>query len=98
MAEYADKRDSQCLPAILKQTISNLSGENVQIQQIAADTAYSSGEALRYCQGQEIDAYIPNFGQYKPKREGFRYNKKKDHYQCLRGNKALLPFKKMDKS
>ncbi|MEZ4843017.1 MAG: hypothetical protein R3A43_02065 [Bacteroidia bacterium] len=28
--------------------------------------ADSSGTALRYCEEQNIDAYIPNFGLYKP--------------------------------
>ena len=37
-----------------------------------------------------IDAYIPNFGRYKPEREGFAYNKELDRYECQQGNKAVL--------
>ncbi len=33
---------------------------------------------------------IPTFGQYKPEREGFIYNKEEDSYLCQRGNKAVL--------
>src|SRR5690606_8461403 len=42
-----------------------------------------------------IDAYIPKLGQYKPHREGFLYNAEKDQYECIQegGNKAILPFK-----
>ena len=38
---------------------------------------------------------MPNFGQYKPEREGFSYNKEENRYECNKqgGNKALLPFK-----
>jgi transposase len=38
LADHADKRDSQCLPAILSQTIDNLQGNEIQIEQVAADT------------------------------------------------------------
>jgi len=95
LADYADKRDSQSLPKILEQTITNLSEENITAEQIAADTGYSSGEALSFIEKKNIDAYIPNFGQYKNQRDGFIYNKEKDRYECTRGNKAILPFKKI---
>lgn len=95
MANYADKRDSQCLAALVNQTSDNLKENELNIDQITADTGYSSGDALRYLAFQNIDAYIPNFGQYKPEREGFIYNKELDQYECKRGNKAILPFKKI---
>jgi transposase len=93
MADHASKRDSDCLPDILSQTISNLAGNELQIDQITADTGYSSGGALRYCEQHNIDAYIPNFGRYLQQREGFLYNGEQDRYECQRGNKAILAFK-----
>jgi len=93
MADFADKRDSQCLPGILGQTIENLKENEILIDQIVADTGYSSGEALRFCQENHIDAYIPNTGRYKPTREGFEYDPGKDRYLCTQGNKAILLFK-----
>ena len=92
-ADYADKRDSQCLPAILSQAIYNLKENDITIEQIAADTAYSSGESLQFLENKNIDAYIPNFGQYKPERPGFIFNKEQDQYECQRGNKAILTFR-----
>lgn len=94
-ADFADKRDSECLPRILDQTIGNLQENDLTVEQILADTAYSSGEVLKYCESKNIDAYIPNFGQYKNEREGFIYNEEKDQYECVRGNKAVLPFRKI---
>jgi len=91
---HADKRDSQCLPTILDQAIENLREQEIEIEQIAADTGYSSGTALKHCEKKNIDAYIPNFGQYKNSREGFIYNKEQDQYECTRGNKAILPLKR----
>jgi transposase len=93
-ADFADQRDSQCLPGILGQSIENLNEHHITIEQVAADTGYSSGTALRYCEEHGIDAYIPNFGLYKPVREGFTYNIELDQYECTRGNKAILPFKR----
>jgi hypothetical protein len=92
-ADYADKRDSQCLEHITNQTIENLKENHIALEQITADTAYSSGEALQYIEDHNIDAYIPNFGQYVHEREGFVYNKALDQYECQRGNRAILPFK-----
>jgi hypothetical protein len=48
---------------------------------------------LKYCEENNIDAYIPNFGKYKPVRDGFIYNKELDRYECQRGNKAILSLK-----
>ena len=93
MADFADKRDSQCLPGILGQTIENLKENEILIDQIVADTGYSSVEALRFCQQNHIDAYIPNTGRYKPTREGFEYDPGNDRYLCTQGNKAILLFK-----
>jgi len=54
---------------------------------------YSSGEALKALEENNITGYIPNFGQYKPTREGFRYDKENDRYICSEGK--YLPFKKL---
>jgi transposase len=95
IADFADKRDSQCLPAILNQTIDNLNQNEIKVEQVTADTGFSSGDSLRYCEFNKIDAYIPNHGQYKASREGFIYNNELDRYECTRGNKAILPFRKI---
>ncbi len=92
-ADFADKRDSQCFAGIMDQTIENLSQHDIKIEQAAADTAYSSGASLSYCETHDIDAYIPNFGHYTAERLGFIYNPAKDQYECIRGNAAILPFK-----
>jgi transposase len=93
MADFADKADSQCLRAILGQTIENLKENEILIDQIVADTGYSSVEALRFCEQNHIDPYIPNTGRYKPTREGFEYDAQNDRYVCTQGNTAFLPFK-----
>ncbi len=93
-ADFADKRDSECLPHILNQNIKNLTQNGITPEQILADTSYSSGSALAFCEANQIEAYIPNHGQYKYQREGFVYNEVLDQYECTRGNKAVLPYRK----
>ncbi|MES1219875.1 MAG: transposase [Bacteroidota bacterium] len=91
--DHADKKDSQCLPSLLNNTIDNLKQEGLQIEEVFADAGYSSGEALKALEENNITGYIPNFGQYKPTRQGFTYDKDNDRYVCSEGK--YLPFKKL---
>jgi len=91
--DHADKKDSQCLPSLLTDTISNLKQEGLPVEEVYADAGYSSGEALQALEKNNITGYIPSFGQYKPTREGFTYDKDNDRYTCSRG--VHLPFKKI---
>ena len=94
-SDFADKRDSQCIEKIVALTEENLNENDIQLEELLADGGYSSGEALEYLHKKNIDAYIPNFGQYKPFREGFVFNKELHQYECIKegGNNAILLFK-----
>ena len=92
-SDHADKKDSQCLPSLLNNTIANLKEQGVEVEEVYADAGYSSGEALKALEENNITGYIPNFGQYKPSREGFTYDNENDRYTCSRG--VQLPFKKL---
>lgn len=100
-ASTAGSKDSAILPDIMNQTLENLSLNQIQIDEVLADAGYSSGEALKYCKEKGINAYVPNFGQYKPEREGFEFVKgqtqEEDYYRCTQkgGNHAVLPFKRI---
>lgn len=98
LADFSDKRDSQSLPTAIEQTKENLKENDLELKEVLADTGYSSGTALKYLKENSITGYIPNFGLYKNSREGFVYNKDLDQYECIRGHKAILPFKKIGKS
>ena len=96
-ASTSGSKDSVIFPEIMNQTLENCKQNHIPIDEVLADAGYSSGEALKYCKEKGINAYIPNFGQYKPSREGFVYNKEENRYECVKedGNKALLLFKKI---
>ena len=92
-AHYADRRDSECLSQVLHSTINNLKEQSLQVEEIAADTGYSSGKALQACIDHNITAYIPNFGHYKSFREGFEFDEENDRYTC-KAKGIHLPYKK----
>jgi len=92
-AYHADKKDSQCLPQIINGLTENLRDNGLIVEQIIADTGYSSGAALKALERNNITGYIPNFGQYKSEREGFTYHKEGDYYTCPENKK--LEFKKI---
>jgi transposase len=92
-AHLADRRDSECLGQVLTNTITNLKQHDLEVEEIAADTGYSSSKALQACVDNNITAYIPNFGQYKPFREGFVFDEANDRYTC-QAKGVHLPYKK----
>ena len=96
-ASTAGSKDSAIFSEIMDHTLTNLEQNALQFEEVLADAGYSSGESLQYCHDHKIDAYIPNFGQYKPERKGFTYDVGKDEYHCEKkgGNRAVLAFKKI---
>lgn len=92
-AHFADRRDSEVLAGVLTNTISNLKEQGLPVEEIACDTGYSSGKALQACLDNNITAYIPNFGHYKPHREGFVFDEQNDRYTC-EAKGVHLPYKK----
>jgi len=92
-ADYADTKDSRYLPDITAKTKRELKKNNFILNNILADTGYSSGKNYHQLEQQGITPYIPVSGVYKHQREGFTYNKEKDHFTC-RNNKHLV-FKKI---
>ena len=94
-ASTSGSKDSAIFSEIMDQTIDNLVQNNLQTEEVLADAGYSSGDSLSYCEAHNINAYIPNFGQYKPEREGFIFNKEQNQYECTKvgGNSAILTFK-----
>lgn len=84
-AHHADKRDSQCLEQIVSGVIENLKQEGLEVEEVLCDSGYSSALALQYLNDQQINAYIPNHGQFKAEHTGFVYDKDNDRYTCSEG-------------
>ena len=96
-AHHADKRDSQCLGEVVDDVIENLKPQGLIVNEIAADTNYSSSEAIRYLEDNNLTGYIPNHGSFKVSREGFTYNKENDCYVCSQGIQLKYKRTHLDK-
>jgi len=93
--EFADKKDSDTTEKIVGQTVENLQETGLTVEEVLADTGYSSGVSYKFLEENNITAYIPTHGSYKPEKAGFTYNSKEDFYTCTQGVK--LPFRNLKK-
>jgi len=84
----ADKRDSQYLPEVIENVIETLGENGLIVEEVVADTGFSSGEALKSLEENKITGYIPNRPQFVYERPGFIYNSEEDYYTCP-NNKQL---------
>jgi len=91
-----NEADNSSLPVMLPQIMANLSGHVAPVEEILADTGYSSGKAIRALMANNVQGYIPNPGNYKSSREdeGFTYDAQHDRYTCLMG--VHLPFRRIE--
>ena len=91
-AYHADGKDSQHLADIVNRVQQRLWRQGFELENILADTGYSSGENYAYLEHKGITSYIPPHGTYKGGPENFKYDKESDHYICPAGE--MVPFKK----
>ena len=83
----AEKRDSQCLSAVLRHVKNNLLENGIRLQEIIADTGYSSGDAFKALEANKVIGYIPNRSLFHFEREGFTYDVEGDYYECANGKR-----------
>ena len=92
-AYHADGKDNQDLPDIVDRLSRRLWRSGLKLENVLADTGYSSGENYAYLEGRGIKSYIPPHGTYKGGPDGFDYVREHDHYICP--NNEIVPFKKV---
>jgi transposase len=83
----ADQRDCQCLPSVIENLVENLRQNDLLVEEIVADKGYSSGEALKALEDNNITGYIPNRSQFVYERPGFTYHSDGDYYSCPNNKK-----------
>ncbi len=96
-ADYADKKDNQCLQQITESLKWRLHCRGLRWKYMLADTGYSSGENYAYLEKQGITSYIPPHGTYKGGPEGFVYNKEGDYWLCRNNKKVTFRQVKIEK-
>lgn len=89
-ADYADKKDSRCLPTITETLKNRLHKNGLLWRNLLADTGYSSGENYAFLEDQGIESYIPPHGTYKGGPEGFAYHEDGDYWLCSQGEKVTF--------
>jgi len=91
-----NEADKTSLPIMLPQIAGNMAEHAIQVEEILADTGYSSGKAIRALTANGMKGYIPLPGTYKSSREdeGFTYDDTYDRYVCIMG--VHLPFKRIE--
>lgn len=57
-ADFADKKDSDCIEIIVGQAAENLKQNGIQVDEVLADAGYSSGSSLKYLEEAGITSYI----------------------------------------
>ncbi|MDF7815729.1 IS1182 family transposase [Hymenobacter sp. YC55] len=91
-ADLADSRDSLHLPGLVRHVQQRLAANDLQLQDLFADTGYSNGFNYAWLENSNIIPWIPVFGAYKPVLDGFTYHADVDEYRCRAGKS--LPFRK----
>ncbi len=81
----AEKRDSQCLAAVLTHVKNNLLENEIALLEVIADTGFSSGDAFKALEANRITGYIPNRNLFNYERDGFTFNAEGDYYECVNG-------------
>lgn len=91
-----NEADNSSLPVMLPQIADNMADHDIRVEEILADTGYSSGKAIRALTANGMKGYIPAPGTYKASREaeGFIYDDKYDRYICIMG--VHLPFRRIE--
>jgi hypothetical protein len=89
-ADFADKKDNQCLPELLSTLTQRLQALRMGCSTVLADAGFSSGENYALLEKQGITAFIPPHGTYKGGPEGFSYNQNEDYWLCPQGKKATF--------
>lgn len=84
-ADYADKKDSQCVGSIVNDLESRLHSLGLMWTNALADTGYSSGENYALLEKKGILSFIPPHANYKGGPEGFEYNSEGDFWKCPAG-------------
>ena len=96
-ADYADKKDNQCLQQITGKLKWRLYSRGLRWKYMLADTGYSSGENYAYLEQNGITSYIPPHGAYKGGPEGFVYHKEGDYWLCRNNKKVTFRQVKIEK-
>lgn len=85
----SERRDSQCLPDLVKRTVANLKENGLKVEAILANTNYSSMDTLNFMRDNTIDAYTHRFSPCKLKNI-----RKQNAHQLIKIDGQLIYYSK----
>ncbi len=91
-ADFADKKDNQCLESIVEDLQCRLHNLGLIWTNLPADAGYSSGEIYAFLEKQGILSFIPPHANYKGGPEGFEYVNEGDYWVCPMG--VQVPYRR----
>jgi transposase len=92
-ADFADKHDSRSLIGVVDPLVRRLKNQGLKVENILADTGYSSGDNYADMEARGLNAYIPPHGTFKGGPDNFVYNEEDDYYRCR--NEKHAKFRKV---
>jgi len=96
-ADFADKHDSRSLIGIVDPLVRRLKKRGLEVENILADTGYSSGDNYADMEQRGLNAYIPPHGTFKGGPDQFTYHQEGDYYLCMNGKRARFRKIKVEK-
>ena len=96
-ADFADKKDNQCLESIVHPLKKRLQVNGLTWENLMADAGYSSGENYAFLERKGIFSYVPPHGTYRGGPEHFTYNRQGDYWECPEGKKVTFRKTKYEK-
>ncbi|MDZ7717380.1 MAG: transposase [Balneolaceae bacterium] len=68
MGDYGDRNDQYSFPELLAKARENLAEYGLSINEVLADTGYTTGKNIKWCEQAGMTAYMPNTSNYTPER------------------------------
>lgn len=87
-ADFADKHDSRSLIGLVDSLVRSLKKQGLEVENILADTGYSSGDNYADMEARGLNAYIPPHGTFKGGPDHFIHHEEEDYYECRNGKQA----------
>ena len=84
-AEYASQKDSKLLIRNVIRTDNALRSNGLKMEQVLADTGFSSGENYQMLEQMGLEAFIPLHGTYVRDRGAFKYDGRRNAFICTQG-------------
>jgi hypothetical protein len=90
LSDLAERKDNQYLQSLVQNTLNNLQGHGLIMENVLADAAYSRRKNYTWLKQHNLKSFIPKHGTYKGCTEGFSYFKEDNYWLCPNNQKVTF--------